>query len=658
MNSLALSLALGYPGKPTEGRTMPGDDGISDSGRPVLSASQVDTFRECARKWAWRYLEGIKEPPNASANLGTKCHSMLEKWLELGAYPDTLEAFPLLMKDGHTKIYFPGQIVQAGLHFLPPPGIALVEGEFRMESRRSSWTGYRDAQFLEDEKTGEAFAPDPVVAQIPGLIPIVLDHKTTSDFKWMKSAEVLRRDIQAVLYAAKTMEDMAVRRVKNRWVYYRTTGQPSARKVEVEFTVDQVAEEMASIDATAQEVHQLYQLRPKALELAPNPEACERYGGCPHISRCNLGTVERMEALMAKETIQEMMERKKREREALEASGAPPAVAPPAPPAPPMAPPAVQAPPAPPMAPPAVQAPPAPPIPPAPQGIPQAPNYWKPGDPMNVAQEYLQAKGASLSIIASAADVPPPDHVAKAYDAGGWMERGTINPPEAPPAAPPTPALMPPAPPVVQTAATQVVDDLTAMNRDQLKVLAMQMGLVDSSSRLREGSLQDMIRDARAKGWTAPPAPLAPPAPPAPLAPPAPPAVAPPAPPAPPAVAPPAPPAPPVIQSGDTSGVQAGRGFLLLVNAVPMRGLEEGITLDSILAEAVLPRMRADTGLPDYRLEDFGRGPGRLAAYLEGFLQELQFGPETTIVVDSRTDEGRACLSTLTRYAGTVIRGV
>lgn len=631
---------------------------------PVLSASQVDTYRECVRKWAWKYLEKIPDLPNSSARLGTKCHSVLEAWLLHGTYPDTQEIFQTQARDGHWVDHFPGQIVQAGLHLLPAPGIANVEGSFRLESRASAWRGFRDAVFLEDlaSITSQAFAPDPIVAQLPGIIPVVLDHKTTANFRWMKSEDVLASDAQANIYAAKTMEDMATREVLARWVYYRTTGRPEAKLVEVLFTVDHVAAQMEVLDAQAAEIHQLYQLRPKALELPASPEACGNYGGCPHVQRCNLGTYERMVAQMAHESIQDMMDRKKREREAAEASGVPPA-APVAPPPPVHGPgagppvPVPQAPPAP-VAPP-VQAPPAPaPVAAAP------PVYWRPGDPMNPAQEYLQGRGASLSTIASAADVPPPDHIAKAYDAGGLTEAGTINPPEAPAAAPPTPAHMPPVAPAAPKVET-IQDDLAPLTRDQLKVLALQLQLVDSSSRLGADSLRTMIREARAKGHVVPvQAPAAPVAPPPPAQAPAAPVQAPPIPAAPSVQAavqayvdPAAPVAPPPpVQATDTAGNP--HGFLLLVNAAPVKGLvEDAFQLDTILAEYVLPRMRADTGLPDYRLEDYGKGPGRLAAYLEGFLQEAELGRDSAIMVDGRSDEGRACLSTLSRYAGIVIRG-
>ncbi|MCK4717700.1 MAG: PD-(D/E)XK nuclease family protein, partial [Thermoplasmata archaeon] len=308
-------------------------------GRTVLSASQVDTFLDCVRKWAWRYLEGVKAPPHPSAKLGTRCHTIAEAWLLKGTQPDGLEVMtlPAGRYGEKTKDYYPGQIITAGLPLLPPPGVASVESRFTFYTKETAWQGYRDAMYIQEVGNGEAHPPGIWPSEWE-CIPVVLDHKTTSHFKWAKSVEDLLQDTQANLYAAKTMEDFHTPHVLARWIYYRTKGQPLARPVEVEFHGAQVAQVIARLDETAKEIHQLYKLRPKALDLKPSPASCDKYGGCPHKGRCNLGVVERMEALMSTESIQEMMTRKTAERDAQAAGGVPP-----------LAPPPVQAPPVPPV---------------------------------------------------------------------------------------------------------------------------------------------------------------------------------------------------------------------------------------------------------------------------------------------------------------------
>lgn len=627
-------------------------------GRPLLSATQVDKFRECPRKWAWEYLAKIKSPPSSGQRLGTRLHSIQEAWLLNSQPPDVMEEMELAAKDGHMVKYFPGQIAQAGLHLLPPPGSASVESCFIMSTAESSWVGYLDFMTLVDAQ-GQCWYPDPVVAQMPDHDVVVGDHKTTREWKWAKTVEDLRADIQANLYAAAAMEAMAKDRTKSRWIYYKTTGRPEARAVDLIFNREDVSKQVEGIDRDARDIHRLYVLQPNPLDLPPNPDACERFGGCPHVNRCNLTVVERMQANRAMETMDQILARKRAERDAREGNGAG-AVPPPAPPPPPMA---AQAPPPPP------EAPPPPPV-----------VWWKPGDPYNEAQAYMAGKGARLFTVAMAADNPPPPEVGLQYEQAALVpppptDRTHINPPEAPPTAPASPADMPPPPPP-KPGSAPVQDDLSSMDREALKKLAIAMGVVDSSCRLREEGLRDTIRQARATGGftqvvasqpivagqAVTQAQVAPPAPPQALATgyvPPPPAPAPAPvdafvqgiqdrpPPA------PLPPAPPAHTTGTPQEDKGG--FFLLENCAFTSTNHEAVymTLEQILAE-VLPELERDHGVADWRLAEYGKGPGYLAQYVEAFVSDL--GADVTIQVDTKTPEGQAVVATLRRLAGNIIR--
>ena len=82
-----------------------------------LSASQIETFSNCPRKWAWRYLEGVEDEPNKSAELGRAIHAELEKYLRGESIDFTSET---------------GYIAASGLEHLPKPGTPglLIEEEF------------------------------------------------------------------------------------------------------------------------------------------------------------------------------------------------------------------------------------------------------------------------------------------------------------------------------------------------------------------------------------------------------------------------------------------------------------------------------------------------------------------------------------------------
>ena len=154
-----------------------------------LSASQIETFTNCRRKWGWRYLDGIEEPTNPAAVKGRAVHAVLEQYLSGGQIDFTTEI---------------GYIAASGLEHLPKPGTPglLIEQEFHYEGPSGhTYLGYKD---LEE----------------PG---IVTDHKTTSDLRWQKTAEELRDDIQATLYAVDYFRKHPEEpHVGLRWVYYQT----------------------------------------------------------------------------------------------------------------------------------------------------------------------------------------------------------------------------------------------------------------------------------------------------------------------------------------------------------------------------------------------------------------------------------------------------
>ena len=161
-----------------------------------VSPSQCETVTQCPRKWGLKYIAKMSEPQKGSAQLGEKCHKQAEDYLLSGTLPDqtTLE----------------GQIITSGLHHLPMPPLPAedVERKFTFTSPGGIvYSGRGDFRYrVMDAET------------------VIADHKTTSDFKWAKSEETLRKDPQAIIYAAEALSDNDDPGVQLRWVYYLTTG--------------------------------------------------------------------------------------------------------------------------------------------------------------------------------------------------------------------------------------------------------------------------------------------------------------------------------------------------------------------------------------------------------------------------------------------------
>ena len=240
-----------------------------------LSASQIQTFADCQRKWAWRYVEGVEDAPNKSAELGKAVHAELEKYLRGGDIDFTSEI---------------GYIAASGLEHLPKPGTPdlIVEEEFHFEGPSGhTYLGYKD---LEE----------------PGTIT---DHKTTSDLKWAKTPEDLQTDIQATLYAVDYFRKHSEEKsVQLRWVYYQTRN--TKKSTVTLLTVDQreTWNKFLAIEQIAGRMHEASKLR--ALDLPANINHCSAYGGCPHQGRCNLSPFDKMRSHMEQNKLTALLKNK------------------------------------------------------------------------------------------------------------------------------------------------------------------------------------------------------------------------------------------------------------------------------------------------------------------------------------------------------------
>jgi hypothetical protein len=148
--------------------------------RTQFSASQVDLFRSCPRKWFLQYVAGVRTPGSPSQVLGTKIHSEFEGYLISGEWPG---------KDEAAKA-----CAQAALRNLPKPGKDLaVEAGFQIPLGTTAPDG--------TPQTMIGFV-DLAHARASGNGTLtVRDHKTTKDYVWNKTEAELRHNVQANIYA-------------------------------------------------------------------------------------------------------------------------------------------------------------------------------------------------------------------------------------------------------------------------------------------------------------------------------------------------------------------------------------------------------------------------------------------------------------------------
>lgn len=225
--------------------------------KPTLSASQIETYQDCPRKWAFKYIEKLPQPESDSLKLGKDTHAVLEAYLKTGKPPSMF-----------TKA---GQVALLGIPYLPKPGKAEVEGHFVFEHNGINYQGYIDFEYLDPEdKT-----------------PVIGDHKTTSNLFWVKSQAELLQGVQPLVYAKNAFLKYKSDSVKLKWIYYQTTGKAKVKVQLFDFTPEQLEKGFESVDASAQKVMSAYANFNTAGDASTNLGACKKYGGCPYLSRCS-----------------------------------------------------------------------------------------------------------------------------------------------------------------------------------------------------------------------------------------------------------------------------------------------------------------------------------------------------------------------------------
>jgi PD-(D/E)XK nuclease superfamily protein len=246
--------------------------GLAPVVRLRLSASQVQTFVNCQRAWAWKYVEGVEEPSSPAAEKGKQVHAVLEQYLTGGQIDFTTE-IGYIAASGLQHLPQPGTWVDVEDRkvWVPAPGL-LVEQEFHFVGPSGhSYLGYKDLETDDD----------------------VYDHKTTSDLRWQKTEEELRIDIQATLYAVDHFRKHPDKNeVKLHWVYYQTKNAKKSAVTRLRVQQDETWQRFLEIEKIADQMAVAATKQP--LELPPSINHCSAYGGCPHQGRCNLSPFDRM----------------------------------------------------------------------------------------------------------------------------------------------------------------------------------------------------------------------------------------------------------------------------------------------------------------------------------------------------------------------------
>lgn len=241
-----------------------------------ISPSQFKKYRMCKRMFGFEYVEGLFPPSTDKQTFGSAVHKVLEGWLKEGTPPDSNTQEGAIAKQG----------IRGGWLPTPSPNL-LVEHEFLLQMDADIYTyGFIDCV-------------------VPGTIPMVIDHKTTSDLRWAMTEGELGADPQALLYALWAMFHFNVPKVTARWIYYAATNpekgirKPRGAKP-IEFVFDSASgyfiEQIRQIVLDMRDIVHIRENKLPGITHKPNPDACSAYGGCPHAEKCNLSSSERIDS--------------------------------------------------------------------------------------------------------------------------------------------------------------------------------------------------------------------------------------------------------------------------------------------------------------------------------------------------------------------------
>lgn len=253
-------------------------------------ATALRTYLDCPRKWHYVYGATGHKPPSTPAQIrGTAIHAELEASIlgdssgRSAVDPDHEDAVRVLE---HLPAEGFSPLAQAGIAVLVRdvlPGHKVLAVEHAWGKRPEHPVPLGPGVHV----SGTA---DLVLWQPDTRTLVIHDHKTVSDWKWAKTAEELRDDLQLNLYAWAVQQDPPcllpppARIVLQHLQLNKRTN--TSRLTRVEVPPHHPEKTIQALLDLAPKLARDYSL-PRS-RVQPNRAACDKYGGCPHRASCQL----------------------------------------------------------------------------------------------------------------------------------------------------------------------------------------------------------------------------------------------------------------------------------------------------------------------------------------------------------------------------------
>jgi putative RecB family exonuclease len=247
-----------------------------------LSPSSASTFEQCERRWKFRYIDQLADPPGAAALAGTFAHRVLELLFQHPRGQRTPERAKVLAREVWPE-------TEADPHF---QALELDAGGAR-EFRWRSWLAIEGLWTLEDPTTIDVVATEQQVLTEVGGVPFrgIVDRLERNregsleitDYKSGRAPRARYSDdrlAQVLLYAAAVEASTGERPVRARLLYL---GQ---KTVDTEVTAEAVAPVVAALGDT------WGRLQAACESETFTPRTGPLCGWCPYAALCPEGQTE------------------------------------------------------------------------------------------------------------------------------------------------------------------------------------------------------------------------------------------------------------------------------------------------------------------------------------------------------------------------------
>ncbi len=241
----------------------------------ALMVADPGTSEGCLRKYWFEYRAGKKPEQTSWQAAGIELHAQNEHYLLTGEKNM-------------------GSLALAGLHMLPKPFTIdpriMIEheiaGDLATAPLRAAGipvAGYIDCIHWQETNPGSMDITDTI--DPPGTIS-VLDWKTSSSTKWLKTPQEVSRTLQMTIYgkwALVTRPDK--KHVRLGHGYYITKGKETPRMVSLRVHRDQIDERWEYVEGLASSLKEVVK-EDNPDNVPANTRACGAFRGCPHRSYC------------------------------------------------------------------------------------------------------------------------------------------------------------------------------------------------------------------------------------------------------------------------------------------------------------------------------------------------------------------------------------